>query len=144
MKLDMEKICWENSSYEDSDIVIIGIPDESQSHSIREGTSKAPDQIRKISNLMDSYTRNGQTSFGYPVNGISKNVFDYGNITRYQIPETINKFISNSKIPISIGGDHSMSRLLIKQLAQKSKDISLVYFDAHPDFHRQIGFIFLI
>ncbi|MCE9652570.1 MAG: arginase family protein [Nitrosarchaeum sp.] len=129
----MEKICWENSSYEDSDVVIIGIPDESQSHAIREGTSQAPGQIRKISNIMDSYKRDGTTSLGYPVDGISKNVFDYGNITRQQIPETIDKFISDFKIPISIGGDHSVSRLLIKQLAQKSK-ISLVYFDAHPDF----------
>jgi agmatinase len=134
MKLDMEKICWENSSYEDSDIVIIGIPDESRSHSIRKGTSKAPEQIRKISNLMDSYTRNGQTSLGYPIDGISKNVFDYGNITKQQIPEIMDKFIYDSKIPISMGGDHSMSRLLIKQLAQKSNNISLVYFDAHPDF----------
>lgn len=130
----MEKICWENSSYEDSDIVIIGIPDESRSHSIRKGTSKAPEQIRKISNLMDSYTRNGQTSLGYPIDGISKNVFDYGNIAKQQIPEIMDKFISDSKIPISMGGDHSMSRLLIKQLAQKSNNISLVYFDAHPDF----------
>ena len=134
MKLDMEKICWENSSYEDSDLVIIGIPDESRSHSIRKGTSKAPEQIRKISNLMDSYTRNGQTSLGYPIDGISKNVFDYGNITKQQIPEIMDKFICDSKIPISMGGDHSMSRLLIKQLAQKSNNISLVYFDAHPDF----------
>lgn len=134
MKLDMEKICWENSSYEDSAIVIIGIPDESRSHSIRKGTSKAPEQIRKISNLMDSYTRNGQTSLGYPIDGISKNVFDYGNITKQQIPEIMDKFICDSKIPISMGGDHSMSRLLIKQLAQKSNNISLVYFDAHPDF----------
>jgi len=134
MKLDVEKICWENSSYEDSDIVIIGIPDESQSHAIREGTSKAPDQIRKISNLMDSYKRKGQTSLGYPIDEISKNVFDYGNIKRQQIPEIIDKIISDSKIPISMGGDHSMSKLLIKQLAQKSNNISLVYFDAHPDF----------
>jgi agmatinase len=83
---------------------------------------------------MDSYTRNGQTSLGYPADGISKHVFDYGDITRQQIPKTIDKIISDSKIPISIGGDHSMSKLLIKQLAQKSNNISLVYFDAHPDF----------
>ena len=51
----MEKICWNNSNYNDSDVVIIGIPDESQSHALREGTSKAPEQIRKISNLADSY-----------------------------------------------------------------------------------------
>ncbi|HSB84259.1 MAG TPA: agmatinase [Nitrosarchaeum sp.] len=129
----MEKICWENSNYNDADVVIIGIPDESQSHSIREGTSKAPEQIRKISNVMDSYKRDEIKSVGYPLNGISKKVFDYGDITRQQIPETFQKMIRDSKIPISIGGDHSLSAAIIKQFT-KSNKISLVYFDAHPDF----------
>jgi agmatinase len=129
----MEKICWENSNYNDADVVIIGIPDESQSHSIREGTSKAPEQIRKISNVMDSYKRDEIKSVGYPLNGISKKVFDYGDITRQQIPETFQKMIRDSKIPISIGGDHSLSASIIKQFT-KSNKISLVYFDAHPDF----------
>lgn len=129
----MEKICWDNSNYNDSDVVIIGIPDESQSHSLREGTSKAPEQIRKISNLADSYKREEKKSIGYPLNGISKKVFDYGDITRQQIPETFEKIIKDSKIPISIGGDHSLSATIIKQFS-KSNKLSLVYFDAHPDF----------
>jgi len=129
----MEKICWENSNYNNADVVIIGIPDESQSHSIREGTSKAPEQIRKISNVMDSYKRDEKKSVGYPLNGISKKVFDYGDITRQQIPEIFQKMIRDSKIPISIGGDHSLSAAIIKQFT-KSNKISLVYFDAHPDF----------
>jgi len=129
----MEKICWENSNYNDSNEVIIGIPDESQSHSMREGTSKAPEQIRKISNVMDAYKRDEKKSVGYPLNGISKKIFDYGDITRQQIPEIFKKMISDSKIPISIGGDHSLSATIIKQFA-KSNKISLVYFDAHPDF----------
>jgi len=131
----VEKICWANSSYDDSDVVIIGIPNESQSHSIREGTSKAPNQIRKISNLVDTYKRNDQISAGYPMNGISKNIFDYGNITRNQIPEIFDKIFTDLKIPISIGGDHSMSAAIIKQISKNlSKKISLAYFDAHPDF----------
>jgi agmatinase len=129
----MEKICWNNSNYNDSDVVIIGIPDESQSHALREGTSKAPEQIRKISNLADSYKRDGKKSLGLPLTGISQKVFDYGDITRQQIPETFEKIIKDSKIPISIGGDHSLSTTIIKQ-ASKSKKLSLVYFDAHPDF----------
>jgi len=128
----MEKICWENSSYQDSDVVIIGIPDESQSHSLREGTSEAPQRIRKISNLADTYQREVK-SLGYPLNGITKKVFDYGDITRQQIPETFEKIIKDSKIPISIGGDHSLSATIIKQFSKSSK-LSLVYFDAHPDF----------
>lgn len=129
----MEKICWDNSNYNDSDVIIIGIPDESQSHSIREGTSRAPEQIRKISNLADSYKRDEKKSLGYPLNGISKKVFDYGDITRQQIPETFEKIIKDSKIPISIGGDHSLSATIIKQFS-KSNKLSIVYFDAHPDF----------
>ena len=130
----MEKICWENSNYNDSEIVIVGIPDESQSHSLREGTSEAPEQVRKISNMRDSYTRKGQKTLGYPMNGISKKIFDYGDIKRQQIPETFEKIFADSKIPISIGGDHSISTSIIKQLSQKSRKTSLVYFDAHPDF----------
>lgn len=129
----MEKICWENSNYQDSNVVIIGIPDESQSHSLREGTSEAPEHIRKISNLADSYKRDGGKSLGYPINGISKKVFDYGDITRQQIPETFEKIIKDSKVPISIGGDHSLSATIIKQFSKSTK-LSLVYFDAHPDF----------
>jgi len=129
----MEKICWENSNYQDSNIVIIGIPDESQSHSLREGTSEAPEHIRKISNLADSYKRDEKKSLGYPINGISKKVFDYGDITRQQIPETFEKIIKDSKVPISIGGDHSLSATIIKQFSKSTK-LSLVYFDAHPDF----------
>jgi agmatinase len=130
----MEKICWENSNYNDSEIVIVGIPDESQSHSLREGTSEAPEQVRKISNMRDSYTRKGQKTLGYPMNGISKKIFDYGDIKRQQIPETFEKIFADSKIPISIGGDHSISTSIIKRLSQKSRKTSLVYFDAHPDF----------
>jgi len=129
----MEKICWENSNYQDSNIVIIGIPDESQSHSLREGTSEAPEHIRNISNLADSYKRDEKKSLGYPINGISKKVFDYGDITRQQIPETFEKIIKDSKVPISIGGDHSLSATIIKQFSKSTK-LSLVYFDAHPDF----------
>ena len=130
----MEKICWDNSDYENSEVVIIGIPDESQSHSLRAGTSKAPDQIRETSNMADSYTRNNKKSLGFPSDRITKNIHDFGNITRDEMSQTFEKVLSDSKIPISIGGDHSMSTEIIKKMSEKSGKVSLVYFDAHPDF----------
>ncbi len=52
----MEKICWANTDdFEQSEFVIIGIPDESQSHALRKGTEEAPFKIRQISNLRDSF-----------------------------------------------------------------------------------------
>jgi len=129
-------ICWANTDdFDKSEIVIVGVPDESQSHSLRKGTSEAPHFIREISNIRDSYTRKGTKSIGLPLSGtFQKKVFDYGDIQREKIEEVYSKIISNSKIPILIGGDHSISSEVIKAISKKSEPISLVYFDAHPDF----------
>lgn len=133
----MEKtICWANTDdFEQSEIVILGIPDESQSHALRKGTSEAPHFIREISNLRDSYTREGKKFLGLPFNGIGeKKVLDYGNISKNQIDEVFERILSKSKIPIVLGGDHSISRNIINAISKKKGPLSLVYFDAHPDF----------
>ena len=131
----MEKICWANTEdFEKSEFVIIGIPDESQSHALRKGTEEAPFKIRQVSNLNDSFERNGKISLGRPFHGSEKKVYDFGNIDRSQIEDTYDKIATSSKIPISIGGDHSITRQIINTLAKRHGKISLVYFDAHPDF----------
>ncbi len=132
----MEKtICWANTTdFDKSEIVILGIPDESQSHALRKGASEAPHFIREISNLRDTYTRDGKKFLGLPYKGVGqKKILDYGDITRNQIDEVFERIISKSKIPIVIGGDHSISRNIIKAISKKKGPISLVYFDAHPD-----------
>ncbi|TLX83536.1 MAG: agmatinase [Thaumarchaeota archaeon] len=129
------KICWANTdSFDEADIVIIGIPDESKSHSLRKGTSEAPHKIREISSIRDTYKRGSDISLGLPFPGINRKVYDYGNIERSQVTEVIDKIVSKSKIPISIGGDHSISAEIIKSISKKRGPLSLVYFDAHPDF----------
>jgi agmatinase len=131
----MEKICWANTDdFEESEFVIIGIPDESQSHALRKGTEEAPFKIRQISNLRDSFERVGKISLGRPFQGSQKKVHDFGNITRSQIESIYDKISASSKIPISIGGDHSITRQIINAITKKYGKISLVYFDAHPDF----------
>jgi len=131
----MEKICWANTDdFEQSEFVIIGIPDESQSHALRKGTEEAPFKIRQISNLRDSFERDGKISLGRPFQGSQKKVHDFGNITRSQIESIYDKISASSKIPISIGGDHSITRQIINAITKRHGKISLVYFDAHPDF----------
>jgi len=133
----MEKtICWANThDFEQSEIVVLGIPDESQSHALRKGASEAPHFIREISNLRDSFTRKGKKSLGLPFNGINqKKILDYGDISKDQIYEVFSKIVSKAKIPIIMGGDHSITRDVIKAIAKEKGPLSLVYFDAHPDF----------
>ena len=131
----MERICWANTeNFDDAEFVIVGIPDESESHALRKGTEEAPFKIRQISNLRDSFERDGKISLGRPFQGSEKKVHDMGNINRSQIENIYDKISASSKIPISIGGDHSISRQIINTLAKRHGKISLVYFDAHPDF----------
>jgi agmatinase len=131
----MEKICWANTdNFDKAEFVIVGIPDESQSHALRKGTEDAPDKIRQMSNLRDSFERNGQISLGRPFQGSEKKVHDFGDIRREQIENIYSKISVFSKIPISIGGDHSITRQIINTMSKKHGKISLVYFDAHPDF----------
>jgi agmatinase len=132
----MEKICWANTEkFEEAEFVIVGIPDESQSHALRQGTSDAPIKIREISRMRDSYTRKGMTSLGltFPKPN-KKKIHDYGDITRTQISDVFKKISTKSKIPLSIGGDHSITTLIVKTLSETIGKFSLVYFDAHPDF----------
>lgn len=131
-----KKICWANTeNFDESDIVIVGVPDESQSHALRKGTSEAPRFIRELSNIRDSYTRKGKKSLGIPYSySEQKKIFDYGDIKRDQIDKVFDKIITASKLPILIGGDHSISGEVIKSISKRIKPISLVYFDAHPDF----------
>ena len=141
------RICWANTdSFEESNIVIVGIPDESKSHSLRKGTSDAPHKIREISNLRDTYKRGTKSSLGLPIRGMSKKVYDYGNILRSEVGDVIDKIATQSKIPISIGGDHSISIEIIKSMAKNYSPLSLVYFDAHPDMissiHGYYGSVF--
>ncbi|BDQ30338.1 agmatinase [Nitrosopumilus zosterae] len=131
----MEKICWANTdNFDESEFVVLGIPDESQSHALRKGTEEAPSKIRQISNLRDSYVRNGTVSLGRPFQGNEKKVHDIGNINRTDIEKIYDKISTSSKIPISIGGDHSITSQIINSMANTYGKISLVYFDAHPDF----------
>lgn len=129
------KICWANTdNFDEAEIVIVGIPDESKSHALRKGTSEAPHKIREIASIRDTYKRGDDISLGLPLDGITKKVYDYGNVERSQIRDTIDKITSKSKIPISIGGDHSITTEIIKSVSKKYGPLSLVYFDAHPDF----------
>ncbi len=128
------KICWANTeNFDEADIVIVGVPDESKSHALRKGTSEAPDKIREISSIRDTYTRDGHATLGLPISGIKKKIYDYGNVKKTEIGNVIEKIMSRSKIPISLGGDHSVSSEIIKSISKKLGPISLVYFDAHPD-----------
>jgi len=65
-----------------------------------------------------------------------KRVFDGGNLTgRKEVSKLAHDFASKGKLPIFIGGDHSLTTEAIKGISNAiGSRLALLYFDAHPDF----------
>lgn len=121
---------------QDADIVVIGVPDESRSHAKRKGTSRAPDVLRIASNESEFFERGGRLIPICPMRGTleGKRVFDAGNVaSKQELQKIVYDVASAGKLPIMIGGDHSLTTETIK-VASAGKKLSLLYFDAHPDF----------
>jgi agmatinase len=121
-----------------ADIIILGVPDESRSHAKRKGASKGPDSLRIASNIYEFFEREGKIIPICPMKGTleNKKILDFGNITREDLYSLVYDIVSAKKLPITIGGDHSITTLILQAIhdALESEKISLLYFDAHPDF----------
>ena len=122
----------------DVDIVVIGVPDESNSHAKRKGTSRAPDALRIASNDSEFFERGGRLIPTCPMRGTlnRKSIFDAGNIPdKHKLRELVTDIALHGKLPIMIGGDHSLSTEAIQGVSNAiGEKLSLLYFDAHPDF----------
>jgi agmatinase len=53
---------------------------------------------------------------------------------REDLYQLIFDLVSNKKIPIVIGGDHSITTITLQAIGDLYGKIELLYFDAHPDF----------
>jgi agmatinase len=121
-----------------ADIVVMGVPDESRSHAKRKGASKGPDGLRTASNSFEFFEREGKIIPICPMKGTleNKKIFDFGNTSREDLYRLVFDIASAKKLPITIGGDHSITTLILQAIheAFQGDKISLLYFDAHPDF----------
>lgn len=120
----------------EADVVIVGVPDESKSHAKRKGASRGPDSLRQASNESGFFERNGKLIPVCPILGKISNklIFDYGNIPRENLQKLITDLVANNKIPIVIGGDHSITSTVLQATGNIHGKLGLFYFDAHPDF----------
>lgn len=121
----------------EANIVLLGVADESKSKAPRKGTKNGPNQLRKALFSSENFKRSGQLIPICPMKGdiFTKKVFDIGNVKRHNLYFQIANLISQQKIPIVIGGDHSITTTNLHAIKMVTKKkINLIYFDAHPDF----------
>jgi agmatinase len=115
-----------DSDFKSSDYVIFGIPhDKTGAH--RTGTSQAPESIRRESFNFETYL------YDLAVDLVDVRIHDLGNTSIDATSTTVRKILEAKKIPIALGGEHSISPLIISEF----KDISVLVFDAHLDFRNE-------
>jgi agmatinase len=124
------------SDLTDAFFVLFGVPFEKTS-SFRHGADKAPFEVRQASWNFERYDLRTNISF----EDIA--LHDYGdlpvqNLNSQEVFTATQSFsstiIAQHKIPIAIGGDHSITPGIITAFP---KDIAVLSLDAHMDFRQQ-------
>ena len=125
-----------SDDYESSYFVIFGVPYDGTS-SFRHGSKFAPDEIRKASFNLESFSQEHEFSLR------DLKIHDAGNIIELDENATVeeivddveffvSKFIDDGKFPIMLGGEHSITTGVCRAL--KNRDVGVIFIDAHADF----------
>jgi len=121
------------TDFNDADFILFSVSYE-KTFSFRPGAKKAPAQIREVSWNFESY----DVITGVDFRNIK--VHDYGDLNLSELnPEKMimgvkdftSQILSKKKIPICLGGEHSITPGIVYAFP---KDICVLSLDAHLDF----------
>lgn len=127
-----------NSDYEKARYVICGVPFDGTS-SYRLGSSLAPDEMRAASYNFETYS----SFFDFDLADVY--IHDAGNLevadtvddTLSRISIYADKFVKDGKIPVMLGGEHSLSYPFAKACKKKYPGLGFVVLDAHMDMREE-------
>ncbi len=122
-----------------ADVAVVGVPMDT-AVLYRPGARFGPRAIRDASGQMRPHGLDA-ARLEPPFDRLR--VVDYGDIEPYpgyieqsvaHIQEEIAKVLESDTFPVVLGGDHSTTLPVLRACAAKHGTLSLVHFDAHPDF----------
>lgn len=122
------------SDKERSKIWVFGVLFDGTS-SYRKGSINGPEAIRKASSETEVYDMmTGKEIFSKP------GIFDVGDIkignskeVRKEVKKKVQEILSNSKVPLMLGGEHTITAGAVEAVKEKVGDLVVVSFDAHAD-----------
>ena len=121
---------------ENSRLVLVGLPDDSQS-SYRRGCSRAPERIR---NTYNGICYNATTESGIDLTGAVADLGDLQPKNRWELTAQFyrnfaEKLFSAGKIPFFVGGDHAVTVPVVEALSVLKEPVHIIQIDAHPDLY---------
>lgn len=118
------------------DVAILGIPYDA-SVTIRPGTRFGPRKIREASTFIWGYNTRFDVT---PMHDL--NVVDYGDLAVVPtdalanleaIQSAFRPVVQAGVIPLTLGGDHSITFPILRELAQRYGKVSVLHLDSHMD-----------
>ena len=121
------------SDYASSKYVIHGILFDGTS-SFRTGSRWAPEAIRKASHNFEPYDFECDRELSEQLVHDMGDT-EYGNLDEMvtDLEATTSRLVKDEKVPITLGGEHSITLPCIKALAKETELVAVI-FDAHLDF----------
>ncbi|XP_063609158.1 guanidinobutyrase-like [Penaeus indicus] len=128
------------SGTEGLDACFVGVPMDTGT-SNRSGARYGPRQMRAESPMRPFNQGTGANPFQY------LNVADIGDVwlNLYNLPEACNnirdqykEIIKNGCIPLTMGGDHTISYPILQAISDKYGPVGLIHIDAHPDLQEEV------
>ncbi len=121
---------------EHGEITIVGIPYEGILSGLP-GMREGPHFIRKASYLLESYV----PTMGVDLHDVE--FTDMGNVELFgqpeKITEEVSEVIAGIKYPAVLGGDHTVTIGVVKDLIKRYGELNVIYFDAHWDLRDEYG-----
>ena len=119
------------AALKDSKYVIFGAPlDITGTH--RRGSKKGPESIRHESYTFEPFVPDLEIDLEEVA------IYDMGDLPmkspRKEISETVMNIIGAGRVPIMLGGEHSVSPYAVEAF----KDVSVLVFDAHLDYRDEL------
>ncbi|HHW92936.1 MAG TPA: agmatinase [Clostridiaceae bacterium] len=135
MLFEATTFCGCGSPYETSRFVIFGVPFDGQA-SFRPGARFGPSAMRRDSWGLESYSplldRDlediGVTDLGdleLPCGSVTESLL--------RVQQAFTTYIEDGKIPVMVGGDHSMTLAGIRAVAKQYETFHVIHLDAHTD-----------
>jgi agmatinase len=131
----MIKFFCSNNNIDKADIVMIGLPFDATS-SFRAGSRFAPDDVRVISESIESYSpyldKDLEDIEFYDAGNIDITISNFEKL-RSATRQKIDELLSQNKKVLSIGGEHLVTLPLIESYHKKYPNLKIIHFDAHAD-----------
>ena len=125
-------------SYEKSDLILLGVPMDYTASNIP-GSRFAPKRVRELSYTLENYSHFFDDFIDEKFYDAGDIVLPWGNTDKSIkfIGETAKGILSDGKKIVSIGGDHLITYPVVKEYAEKYKDLVVLQFDAHTDLREE-------